>query len=674
MPGLDGMRALAVVAVMVYHADHLWLHGGFLGVEVFFVISGYLITLLLITEHETSGRVSLRQFWLRRFRRLIPALCVMLGLLTIYLAIGFSRARGRSRGDVLAGLSYGSNWYQIWVGAGYTANEAFAPLRHLWSLAVEEQFYLLWPLVMVLILRRGRERLPRVALWLLGASIAIAAAVAVLYVPGDIDSACRPDLMTGYWKVAGRCISINDALYLGTFSRAGGLLLGAAFAMVWRPRALMRGPMRTKGHLLDVVALLGLGGLGLLMWHTHLADQALTMLTGSRFDPWLFRGGLLLTGVATVFVIAAVTHPRAWMGRVLGMWPLRWIGTRSYGLYLFHWPIYQIIRREAGTPLKPWQFAMAMAITVPITELSYRVVERPIRQGRIGAWLRDEHRRPTPQAVARRRRAAVIGLVAVMALGYAGVSVALAPNRCLGVVECANQEGQALIESQSTVVTVPAPVVTAPPIVTVAPVPTVPGTPTSVGANPVAADPGKGGVAAAAATTTTPTTVAGASVAPYAVGESVMKGATRQLQAGGFLVNAEESRQGQAMVDTVGQLRASGQIGDTIVIQMGTNGPVADATYDAMMSNLPPSAVPHVVFLTVHAPRGWIAANNARIWALPSRYPNVTILDWDGLVTNGQIPGMSGDGIHLRTDSAKQTYANYIFGVIGRPDLIKPVT
>ena len=140
------MRALAVIAVMVYHANNAWLPGGFIGVEVFFVISGYLITLLLIGEHERSGKVRLGKFYLRRARRLLPALFMMLTLVIVYTAL-FKRAElGRLRGDVLAGLGYVSNWFQIWVGQGYTAEGQFAPLRHLWSLAVEEQFYLVWPL------------------------------------------------------------------------------------------------------------------------------------------------------------------------------------------------------------------------------------------------------------------------------------------------------------------------------------------------------------------------------------------------------------------------------------------------------------------------------------------------------------------------------------------------
>src|SRR5262245_56508026 len=158
LPGLDGMRALAVLAVMIYHANPTWLPGGFLGVEVFFVISGYLITLLLISEHEQHGRVSLGHFWLRRARRLLPALFTMMTALVVYTAFFKSEALGQLRGDVIAGFFYVSNWYQIWIGAGYTAAEDFVPLRHLWSLAVEEQFYLLWPLLMAFLLaRKGRR-------------------------------------------------------------------------------------------------------------------------------------------------------------------------------------------------------------------------------------------------------------------------------------------------------------------------------------------------------------------------------------------------------------------------------------------------------------------------------------------------------------------------------------
>ncbi|MCX6519834.1 MAG: hypothetical protein NTZ21_04135 [Actinobacteria bacterium] len=188
----------------------------------------------------------------------------------------------------------------------------------------------------------------------------------------------------------------------------------------------------------------------------------------------------------------------------------------------------------------------------------------------------------------------------------------------------------------------------------VSPSPTAPSTPASPAAAP-------------------PTTLPIADRPPLAIGESVMLGAAPQLAAGGFVVNADESRQGETTAEIVGQYRASGQIGKIIVIQVGTNGPVSQETYDEIMSYLPPEEVEQVIFLTVSAPRGWIEPNNALIWALQTRYSNVKVLDWAGFVASEQVPGLAGDGIHLGTEAAKQFYANYIFDFSGRRDLVRPL-
>ena len=266
LPGLDGMRALAVIAVMVYHANSSWLPGGFLGVEMFFVISGYLITLLIIAERERSYTVSLVDFWKRRARRLLPALYVMLVLVVAYTAVFEPAALGQLRGDVLAGLFYVSNWYQLWVGLGYTAAFDFAPLRHLWSLAVEEQFYVVWPLVMVALLgRKGTRKVADVSRWLFIAAVAIAIITALLYHPGPVGE--PEQTPEAYWFIGERAISKVDFLYIGTFSRLSGILLGAAFAMVWRPFAVVRGPLRTKGPAFDMAAVLALVGFGWMCWN-----------------------------------------------------------------------------------------------------------------------------------------------------------------------------------------------------------------------------------------------------------------------------------------------------------------------------------------------------------------------------------------------------------------------
>ena len=642
LPGLDGMRALAVVAVMLYHANHTWLGGGFLGVEVFFVISGYLITLLLIGEHERNGRVNLGQFWLRRFRRLLPAVLTMMGAMAVYMALFKRQPQGRTRGDFLGGIFYSSNWYQIFVGQGYTANEAFVPFRHLWSLAVEEQFYLIWPLVMVGLLRLGRNRLPRVAMWLFGISAWISVMIGILYAGGDVATTCAPEAMNGYWKLFGRCVSINEALYLGTFSRAGGLMMGAAFAMVWRPMALMRGRVRDKARQLDVLALLGLALLGVLVWKLTLSGDGRS--TGIRFDPWLFRGGFFLTGLATLMVIAAVTHQRAMMGRLLGNRIFNYIGTRSYGMYLYHWPIYEIIRGQAGVPMTKAQWLLAMAITLPITEASFRYIETPIRQGRLGEWLRGDRRPRTAVAYKRRQRVAGFGIVSAALVGFAGVSIAMADNQCVGQVECDSQAGRSVVVNE---------------VATDAPATVQPSIASSVAASVV---PGQT-VPPPPPSTAPPTTVL-QDIPILALGESVMLGAAQVLEARGIKTIAEVSKGPDWELQQLNIAKTKYNIKLGVVIQLGTNGTVTREQYDAILKEL--SDVPRVVMLTVRASRPWIEGNNAIIRALPESYPNVVVLDWEARAAE-IADHLSNDGIHLSDDKAKTFYRDIVLQALGLP-------
>ena len=649
LPGLDGMRALAVVAVMLYHANHTWLHGGFLGVEVFFVISGYLITLLLIGEHERNGRVKLGQFWLRRFRRLLPAVLTMMSAMAVYMALFNRQPQGRTRGDFLGGLFYGSNWYQIYVGQGYTANEAFVPFRHLWSLAVEEQFYLIWPLVMVCILRLGRGRLPRVALWLFGTSAAIALIVGVLFAGGDVATTCAPDAMNGYWMLFGRCISINETLYLGTFSRVGGLLMGAAFAMVWRPMALLRGAVRNKARQLDALSVLGIAALVFLMWNLTLSSDGHS--TGIRFNPWLFRGGFFFTGLATLMVIAAVTHQRALMGRLLGNPVFSYVGTRSYGMYLYHWPIYQIIRGQAGVPLTVRQWLVAMALTLPITEASYRYIELPIRQGRLGEWLRGDRRPRTAAAYKRRQRLAGVGIASAALVGFAGVSIAMATNQCVGQIECDSVAGRSVGSTLPLDAAVPTATAAA-----------APAQPTAVAPSPTVV-PGQ--TTLPPPSTAPPTTIL-QDIPILALGESVMLGAKPVLEDRGIRTFAEVSKGPEWELEQLNLAKTRYRIKLGVVIQLGTNGTVTRPEYDAILKEL--TDVPRVVVMTVKAPKPWIDGNNAIIRALPDSYPNVVVLDWQARAEeiSGHLSGSDG-GVHLSDDTAKQFYRDIILQALGLP-------
>ncbi len=560
LPGLDGLRALAVAAVMVYHAHH-WLSAGFLGVEVFFVISGYLITLLLIGEHERDGYVSLGHFWLRRFRRLLPALYVTLAFVTLYCLLFKSEALGKLRGDVVAALTYSTNWFQIYTGQAYTAAFDFVPLRHLWSLAVEEQFYLIWPLVMILILRRGRERLPMVGVCLFAFSIMLSIIGAVMFHPGT-STECSleggglgPPCTFGFF---GRQVETNNFLYLGTITRSSGILLGAAFAMLWRPLAIMRGPLRHRPRILD---LLGVLGLALIGWLSY-KQELYTEFTASWYAP-LFRGGMLLTGLATLLAIAAVTHQRSMLGRALANPVLNWVGTRSYGLYLFHWPVYQFIRLQAGIQLTIPEMILALLLTGSIAETSYRYVETPIRQGHLSAWWHNR-RRLSPE---RRRRSIVLFSASGFLVGVLGVSLFTADVKCTNDIECSIADAAGVQSSTSN--TAVAGIATLPPgsqaTTTAAPQSTVLGETTTT----------------APPTTVGPTTTVPARLDVLALGDSVMAGAATKLGSAGIWVDAAESRQGTRFAEILEEASARGVIGDYVVIHMGTNGPIERGDGDA---------------------------------------------------------------------------------------------
>jgi peptidoglycan/LPS O-acetylase OafA/YrhL/CubicO group peptidase (beta-lactamase class C family) len=353
LPGLDGLRALAVVAVLLYHAD-LPVRGGFLGVESFFVLSGFLITALLLAEWRRNGRIDLATFWARRARRLLPALLLVLAATHALATVLLRGDTPTLRGDSLAALGYVMNWHLIFGGQSY-----FDPmvrptlLQHLWSLAVEEQFYLFWPLLFAAGMRFLRPR------GLLLATLATAAAsvalMAWLFQPGADPS----------------------RIYYGTDTRASALLIGVALALVWSPGGAPAAESRRAGRLLDLAGALALGGL----------IAASTWLYESH--PLMYRGGFALVALGTALLIVAATHPRARLApALLGCGPLRWIGTRSYAVYLWHWPIFSVTRPHQDVPFGGWPLlALRLAIVLALAELSYRFVETPTRRGAIErAW------------------------------------------------------------------------------------------------------------------------------------------------------------------------------------------------------------------------------------------------------------------------------------------------
>jgi peptidoglycan/LPS O-acetylase OafA/YrhL len=628
LPALDGVRALAVISVIVYHANKKWLGGGFLGVEVFFVISGFLITSLLIAESEQHGSINLKSFWLRRARRLLPALWVMLALVVVYCSLFERDMLGNLRGDVIAALVYGFNWFQIWVGTSYFTAFDFVPLRHLWSLAVEEQFYLFWPLIMFAVAKLGRRRLPLVGLLFGLTAVAIAVLTAITYRAGHI--ATIAETPEQYMSLLGHQVSRIDFLFLGTFSRAGGLFLGAALAVFWRPWVLGSSPIGTRGQLLDMVFLAGIGGLAV----TTVVFRDVVEVTnvGTAGYDLLFLGGFFIVGLASVAVIAAAVHPTATMTHhLLGNRVMTYVGQRSYGLYLYHWPVFQMYRRFAGQGLTPYEFVLLILLSLAITELSYRYVEMPIRDGRFAAWRqrkKDEYvalANLDPRA--RARRAATVALVALLP-AFSLVSVATADVKL-------NDISQSLAESESAVVNL----LDDPTSTTLAP-------------GPVIVD----GV-------TQTTTLDGQLIDVLAIGDSVMLGAARELSARGATVDAMKSRSVRQALEIVNYLKSIRRLGSIVVIHLGTNSTTSTAVLDEIMTSL--SETPLVLFLTVHVPsEPRQSINNRLINSLPSRYGNVKVLDWYSVAQ--QYPEyLYSDKTHLRPAGAR-FYADLIMQAVGR--------
>ncbi|MEJ7814219.1 MAG: acyltransferase family protein [Rubrobacter sp.] len=405
MPGLDGLRAIAVLAVIAYHLDPGLAPGGVLGVSVFFTLSGYLITDLLLGQREALGRLRLGDFWLRRARRLLPALFLMLAVVVAWVTLLDRSLLPGLRGDVLAAVAYVSNWWNIVRDASYFARFGPPPpLDHLWSLAVEEQFYLIWPFLLWLGLRYVPGRFTLAGLTLAGAALS-AAAMAWIYEPG-VDP---------------------TRVYEGTDTRAFALLVGAALAMVWPSRKLRADLITVRGRLLlDTAGVVGLVVIGLLIWRT------------SEYSPFLYKGGILLLTVGTVLAVTALVHPASWLGVAVGWAPLRWLGVRSYGIYLWHYPIIVLtapsMQQKASLGLEVIQ----VVATIAVAALSWRFFEEPIRRGAMDRiWARTRFKvrwwRAAAPASYLPRRPLLTGVVsvvavAVLALDCAGLSGMVSPS------------------------------------------------------------------------------------------------------------------------------------------------------------------------------------------------------------------------------------------------------
>lgn len=586
--GLDGLRAIAVGLVLVYHLFPGLLPGGFLGVDVFFAISGFLITSLLLSEWSASGRIRLADFWRRRARRLLPALgLVLVTVSTAALVVG---------GDVLVGIGrqiagaalFVSNWTSIAAGSDYFAKDAPELFRNTWSLGIEEQFYLVLPLL-ALVLMRLPGRAGRIGRPILFGALGLTSAVLML--TGSFAG----------WE--------PSRLYFGSDTHSFGLFLGAALACIVHrgaregsapDRALRQWPLWAAAIAGFVV----------------LAVLSLTLREGS---PESFRGGIQLATVAALAVIWAITRPGMSLAPHLDARPMRWIGERSYGIYLWHWPLLLLAQAVLGAWASSGIGWLAtglgvLALTLVLSQLSYRYVEQPVR--RLGL-MRSLRRLVQLGRGDRRQRVIALSLFAVLAISVPASIGAVVTAPQTTTAEAAIERGRVLLEAAERQAAEQQPQET-----------------------PVDAGP---------------RLPSGEQLT--AIGDSVMLASSPELAARfpGISIDAEVSRGLSVGVGLAQEQLANGSLRYALIVGLGTNGPIDEADLDALRAAAGPRPL---ILVSAHAERDWIPGVNALLAQYAASHRGVVLAEWDAAIT--PHPEMlAGDGIHPEP-SGGELYASAI--------------
>lgn len=593
VPGLDGLRALAVIAVIAYHLFPTVFVGGYIGVDVFFVISGYLITTLLIAEHLEYGRINLKKFWLRRARRLLPALIVT--ILTISSIIFFVR------GDVMVGLArqilgaatFSSNWTEIVAGTDYFTNTTSHLFMNFWSLAVEEQFYLIWPfLVILLVAVVKRPRMGMVVTALLG--LASAGWMAYSFLHGA--SASR--------------------VYYGTDTHLFGLMTGAFLAFLAsaqnKKEALRRlyQPfwfVRRMPKLAESIGIGALVGLGILF--VILSDR----------HAFTYTGGLLLASLLGATVLVITAGKRGPLQKLFQLPLFAWIGSRSYGIYLWHWPLIVIFNLVLATMLPIWLVAfISITTTFCVAELSYRYIELPIRHHGFRVTLQKAiKKRPIAIDEATmhiRKRPHSVALAVVLGVVLTTMAVVTAPAKTSAQLRV--EAGERAVASHQSAAT------------SSSPLPVLPKLP-----------------------------VDGPHIT--AIGDSVMLAGSPALQAKfpGILINAEISRSmRRGGLETVQQLQASGQLRAVVIVAFGTNGYFGAGNLDTLIAQLKGHKI---VLVTAHADREWTAPNNQEVETAAKKHKDVSVAEWDQVIAS-RPDLLAPDGIHPATAEGDALYIDCI--------------
>ncbi len=574
---IDGLRALAVTAVILYHLGITWIPGGFLGVDLFFVISGYVITRLLLDSILSKGGLDLREFYWARIRRLAPPLIFMLAGTTFIIAAWKPDAIHRFLSDLPYVLTGSENWHLVAVHQDYFQAVGRPPLlQHTWSLGVEIQFYILWPLILLLILRYlGKKRVVQSSL-----VIAFISGLALFIYSLHVDASATNQI---------------SHIYFGTDTHSLGLFLGAALAVSWVPTNLDRNISQRAQDFVDGVGVIGF--LGLLCTFFFIDES----------HPTLYRIAFPLAAIFGCAVLTSLVHPASRFSPILSTKPIVWIGQRSYGIYLWHWVIFQVTRPNVDLAGANWAINCArILVVVALADISLRWIEIPIRRGRLSNWFRGMKYRT--RSVQRREKMWVaLGVIALL-LSTSGASWA------------------ALHESSQT-----------PKIETSLVVRSTPTTSPSVGTSQAATPAPKSGL--------------------WVTGDSIILGIRAKLQSHFpiALINARVGRQIGELIQVVQSDRV-GMENSPVIFDLGNNNRLVESDVRTLFDLL--KNQPKMIVVNTAVPRAWKEDNDQLIQKVIADYPQAQLIDW-ATISAGHPEYFAPDGVHL-SDAGGDVYVNAI--------------
>ena len=569
---IDGLRAIAVTAVVLYHLGISWIPGGFLGVDLFFVISGYVITRLILDSINQSSALDLRAFYAARIRRIYPGFLFMVISTIIFIGVWAPEAIKRFLTDLPYALSGTINWALVARNQDYFETIGRPPLlQHTWSLAVELQFYLIWPIILLTVLKYfGKKNIARIAL-----IIAIISGTALFLVSLQLDQSNSAKV---------------SHIYFGTDTHSLGLFLGSALAVSWIPQNLSANITRRAQDVIDGIGVVGL--LGLISIFLFIDES----------NASLYQIAFPLAGIFGCLVIISLVHPASRFAPIISTAPFRWIGQRSYGIYIWHWVIFQVTRPSVDLSGETWALYLARVLLVlALADISLRWVEIPFRQGQVQTWFRGMKYRSSKERV-RQQVTVLVSIIAVLAV-TSSISVS-AINRSNQISQVINEE---LTDQEDSPIDL------------------------------------------------------GSTTGLWVTGDSVILGIRSKLENKEqiSLVNARVGRQAPELL-AVMRVDQGSVPSSPVIFNLGNNNALSEQTVVEIFEVV--KNQPQIIVVNTAVPRPWRDANNAIISKVASRYANVKLVDWDR-ISKDRPELFAPDGVHL-SPMGSDVYVDLVLSVL----------